>query len=287
MTESLNLIGAYLQLKSDHAKLEAERDHFKDLYAKLTNGTLTTYSRRDLEDVTNKIENLKSEVTYYEDESKRLRAENQKAVNEIKELKAKHNKALQEIDDLQVQNRALAATNQDFKTVNKNLQIQNVEMQSKIDNQYNKYASHLMCNIMRELKIDFPMIVITNQTEKDILERRIQDLKNGFTVLQNRIGYVESLIANSKSENEKLKTQNQNLKSENQKWETDYQKLYDRNIALKTDSANYKKDIEVLESEKEYFKNCWINADRIARRLAKALDDIRQIINPPLESYTE
>ena len=204
--------------------------------------------------------------------------------SESKVLKSKYEKALQEIDDLQVQNRALAATNQDFKTVNKNLQIQNVEMQSKIDNQYNKYASHLMCNIMRELKIDFPMIVITNQTEKDILERRIQDLKNGFTVLQNRIGYVESLIANYKSENEKLKSENQKLQTEKRDLKDANEGHKGRIEGLKKDKLDLKEDIAVLESEREHFKDCWINADGIARRLAKALDDIRQIINPPLES---
>ena len=59
-------------------QVEAERNHFKDLYGRLTNGTLTTYNRADHENLKDEIGQLKAKIKFLEIEKKDLETENRR-----------------------------------------------------------------------------------------------------------------------------------------------------------------------------------------------------------------
>ena len=68
----------YDDLKIMNRQVEAERNHFKDLYGRLTNGTLTTYNRADHENLKDEIGQLKAKIKFLEIEKKDLETENRR-----------------------------------------------------------------------------------------------------------------------------------------------------------------------------------------------------------------
>lgn len=180
----------------------------------------------------------------------------------IQELEAKNEKALKEIDDLQITNRV--QTNQEIlklKSHNEALEIRNRQMEYQLEKSKADFYTYNLCDIIRELKIDFPIIDATHKTDEDCLKIRIGNLVDGFrklesTLSESRTEHARAIDGNCKYQTEirELKSELWNCKTKNQNLELENQKLKTENQNWETKNVDLKYKIQMLENKNKSWK---------------------------------